>query len=100
MRQWLFGRLQTGMPDLDRTMVQIPLRHCLHKQPHLLSRTHLDIKPQKFLHSGYTNLSPMDDEAFWNSDPQVLQDAEWTKISSDFTNVRPRPHPARTFLPP
>ncbi|KAI0632195.1 hypothetical protein C8Q77DRAFT_1158859 [Trametes polyzona] len=29
----------------------------------------------------------MDDEAFWGSDPKVLQDSEWTKISNDFTNA-------------
>lgn len=29
----------------------------------------------------------MDDEEFWSEDPKALQDAEWTKISSDFTNV-------------
>ncbi|KAI0356427.1 hypothetical protein OH77DRAFT_200893 [Trametes cingulata] len=29
----------------------------------------------------------MDDEAFWSNDPKVLQDSEWTKISSEFTNA-------------
>ncbi|KAI0372244.1 hypothetical protein BV20DRAFT_1034716 [Pilatotrama ljubarskyi] len=29
----------------------------------------------------------MEDEAFWSSDPKVLQDSEWTKISSEFTNA-------------
>ncbi|KAI0766395.1 hypothetical protein BD413DRAFT_605884 [Trametes elegans] len=29
----------------------------------------------------------MDDEAFWSSDPKVLEDSEWTKISSEFTNA-------------
>ncbi|KAI0657354.1 hypothetical protein C8Q70DRAFT_919729 [Cubamyces menziesii] len=29
----------------------------------------------------------MDDEAFWSSDPTVLRDSEWAKISSDFTNA-------------
>ncbi|KAI0712235.1 hypothetical protein C8Q76DRAFT_768941 [Earliella scabrosa] len=29
----------------------------------------------------------MDDEAFWSNDPTALRDAEWEKISSDFTNA-------------
>ncbi|CDO76093.1 hypothetical protein BN946_scf184649.g19 [Trametes cinnabarina] len=29
----------------------------------------------------------MEDEAFWSDDPKVLQDSEWTKISSEFTNA-------------
>ncbi|KAI0826872.1 hypothetical protein BC628DRAFT_1319549 [Trametes gibbosa] len=29
----------------------------------------------------------MDDESFWSSDPKVLQDSEWTKISNEFTNA-------------
>ncbi|OSD07140.1 hypothetical protein PYCCODRAFT_1456088 [Trametes coccinea BRFM310] len=29
----------------------------------------------------------MEDEAFWNDDPKALQDSEWTKISSEFTNA-------------
>ncbi|KAH9933140.1 uncharacterized protein BXZ73DRAFT_46587 [Epithele typhae] len=29
----------------------------------------------------------MDDEELWNSDPKVLQDSEWQKISNDFTNA-------------
>ncbi|KAI0720541.1 hypothetical protein C8T65DRAFT_567670 [Cerioporus squamosus] len=29
----------------------------------------------------------MDDEALWSSDPEVLRDSEWDKISSDFTNA-------------
>ncbi|TFK91954.1 hypothetical protein K466DRAFT_481629 [Polyporus arcularius HHB13444] len=29
----------------------------------------------------------MDDEAFWSSDPNVLRDSEWDKISSEFTTV-------------
>ncbi|KAI0335828.1 hypothetical protein GY45DRAFT_1239813 [Cubamyces sp. BRFM 1775] len=29
----------------------------------------------------------MDDEALWSSDPTVLRDSEWAKISSDFTNA-------------
>ncbi|KAI0667593.1 hypothetical protein C8Q78DRAFT_981473 [Trametes maxima] len=29
----------------------------------------------------------MEDEAFWNNDPKALQDSEWNKISSDFTNA-------------
>ncbi|RPD62472.1 hypothetical protein L226DRAFT_610974 [Lentinus tigrinus ALCF2SS1-7] len=29
----------------------------------------------------------MDDEAFWSSDPNVLRDTEWDKISSEFTNA-------------
>lgn len=35
----------------------------------------------------------MDDEAFWSSDPKVLQDSEWSKISNEFTNV------SRTLTP-
>lgn len=31
----------------------------------------------------------MEDESFWSSDPRVLQDSEWSKISNEFTNVRP-----------
>ncbi|OJT13627.1 hypothetical protein TRAPUB_9816 [Trametes pubescens] len=29
----------------------------------------------------------MDDEDFWSSDPKVLQDSEWSKISNEFTNA-------------
>ncbi|KAI0647982.1 hypothetical protein C8Q79DRAFT_925015 [Trametes meyenii] len=29
----------------------------------------------------------MEDEAFWSHDPKALQDSEWAKISSDFTNA-------------
>ncbi|OBZ71570.1 Uncharacterized protein YAE1 [Grifola frondosa] len=29
----------------------------------------------------------MEDEAFWNEDPKALQDSEWAKLSSDFTNA-------------
>ena len=31
----------------------------------------------------------MDDAELWSSDPKVLRDSEWDKISSEFTNVRP-----------
>ncbi|KAI8986084.1 hypothetical protein BD414DRAFT_416329 [Trametes punicea] len=29
----------------------------------------------------------MEDEALWSSDPKVLQDSEWARLSSDFTNA-------------
>ncbi|OBZ68798.1 hypothetical protein A0H81_11369 [Grifola frondosa] len=40
------------------------------------------------LSPGWDPKSYEEDEVFWNEDPKALQDSEWAKLSSDFTNRR------------